>query len=161
MTIYLVRHAKAGRRGEFADPDWLRPLTQAGQQQARGLLIQMHTAKFQHIVSSPYVRCMETVVPLASNHGLAIEPHDALAEESPLDVTMQLVGMLEFTETREGFEEANRVHSEIHRQIENLAHFPGMGRSGRIARSTPFVMAKSKVRCSSSVIGRNLRFRQP
>ena len=91
MTIYLVRHAKAGRRGEFADPDWLRPLTQAGQQQARGLLIQLHTAKFQHIVSSPYVRCMETVVPLASNHGLAIEPHEALAEESPLDVPMQLV----------------------------------------------------------------------
>ena len=91
MTTYLVRHAKAGRRGEFDGPDWLRPLTQAGQLQARGLLQQFHTSKFQAVISSPYVRCMETVVPLASNHGLPIEPHEALAEASPLDATMDLL----------------------------------------------------------------------
>ena len=57
--------------------------------------------------------------------------------------TLQLVGLLEFTETREGFEQANRVYSEIHRQIENLAHFPGMGRPGRIARTRELVINRT------------------
>ena len=91
MTLYLVRHAKAGSRSEFDGPDWLRPLTPSGQAQARGLLQQFHTAKFSAIISSTYVRCMETVVPLAANHGLAIEPHSALAEESPLEHSMELL----------------------------------------------------------------------
>jgi len=56
---------------------------------------------------------------------------------------LQLVGLLEFTETREGFEQANRVYSEIHRQIENLAHFPGMGRPGRIARTRELVINRT------------------
>jgi toxin ParE1/3/4 len=57
---------------------------------------------------------------------------------------LQLVGILEFTETREGFEEASRVHSEIHQQIANLAHFPGMGRPGRIARTRELVINRTR-----------------
>jgi broad specificity phosphatase PhoE len=91
VTIFLVRHAKAGSRSQFEGPDWLRPLTAPGQQQARGLLPLFKRAKFEHIISSPYVRCMETVVPLASHHQLAVEPHDALAEGSPIEAVMALI----------------------------------------------------------------------
>ena len=91
MTIFLVRHAKAGSRSQFDGPDWLRPLTPPGQQQARGLLTLFQRAKFEHIISSPYVRCMETVVPLASHHRLAVEPHDALAEGSPIEAVVDLI----------------------------------------------------------------------
>ena len=91
MTIFLVRHAKAGSRSQFDGPDWLRPLTTAGQQQARGLLPLFQRAKFEHIIASPYVRCMETVVPLASHHELAVEPHQALAEGSPIEAVMELI----------------------------------------------------------------------
>jgi len=91
MTIYLVRHAKAGRRGEFDGPDWLRPLVANGQAQARCLLDQMKRAKFGAILSSPYVRCMETVVPLASDHRLSVIPVDPLAEGAPLDDILDLL----------------------------------------------------------------------
>ncbi len=91
MTIFLVRHAKAGSRSQFDGADWLRPLTPPGQQQARGLLPLFKRAKFEHIISSPYVRCMETVVPLASHHQLAVEPHDALSEGASITQVMELV----------------------------------------------------------------------
>jgi broad specificity phosphatase PhoE len=91
MTIFLVRHAKAGSRSQFDGPDWLRPLIPPGQLQARGLIAQFKRAKFESIISSPYVRCMETVVPLAADHRLAVEPHDALAEGASIDEVMEVV----------------------------------------------------------------------
>ena len=80
MTIYLVRHAKAGERAAWDGDDFMRPLSGRGHTQAFGLLDQLRKAKFERILSSPYVRCMETVVPLAGIRGLAVEPADALAE---------------------------------------------------------------------------------
>ncbi len=91
MTIYLVRHAKAGQRSPWAEPDWLRPLTEPGQMQARSLLVTLHKAHFARILSSPYVRCMETVVPLASHHGLPVEPTEALTEGAALDGALALL----------------------------------------------------------------------
>ena len=91
MTIYLLRHAKAGRRSAWTDPDWLRPLSDLGRIQARDLLHTMHKARFAHILSSPYVRCMESVVPLAAHHGLPVEPTEALEEGAPLDGVLGLM----------------------------------------------------------------------
>jgi 8-oxo-dGTP diphosphatase len=88
--IYLVRHAKAGERGTGED-DWLRPLTRPGQAQAAGLLHLLADARLERIFTSPYVRCIETVAPLAGARGLAIEVSDALAEGAPLDETLALV----------------------------------------------------------------------
>lgn len=44
-----------------------------------------------HVLSSPYVRCMETVVPLAATRHLAVEPEPALAEGAALDDVLALV----------------------------------------------------------------------
>jgi 8-oxo-dGTP diphosphatase len=84
LTIYLVRHVKAGERGLWLDDDRLRPISKTGQRQARGLVDVLQDARFERIVSSPYVRCIESVAPLASVRGLSIEVRDALAEEAPL-----------------------------------------------------------------------------
>ena len=92
MTIYLVRHAKAGERGAWEGDDQLRPLSGRGHVQARGLLDVFADVHFDRLLSSPYVRCMETVVPLSGERGVAIEPVDALAEGATLGEALALVG---------------------------------------------------------------------
>ena len=91
MTIYLVRHARAGERGSWRHEDWLRPLSRAGRSQARGLVGLLREARFDRVLSSPYVRCLETVVPIAGARKLPIEPEDALAEGGDLDSVLALV----------------------------------------------------------------------
>ena len=91
MTIYFVRHARAGERGTWRQEDWLRPLSRAGRSQARGLLGLLRDARFDRVLSSPYVRCLETVVPIAGARKLPIEPEDALAEGGDLDSVLAIV----------------------------------------------------------------------
>lgn len=90
--IFLLRHAKAGDRSQWTGDDRLRPLSRVGHAQAVAIVDQLAGARFEHIVSSPYVRCMETVVPLAGARGVAIEPSDALAEGGPLHEALALIG---------------------------------------------------------------------
>jgi 8-oxo-dGTP diphosphatase len=91
VTIYLVRHAKAGERRMWDGDDWLRPLSGRGHAQANALVDVLRKARFDRMLSSPYVRCMETVVPLAAVRGVAIEPVEALAEGATLDEAVQVV----------------------------------------------------------------------
>jgi broad specificity phosphatase PhoE len=91
MTIYLVRHAKAGDRSLWTGEDWLRPLSRAGLSQARELLSVLEDARFDRVLSSPYVRCMETVVPLAGTRRLAIEVEESLAEGGDVDAVLTIV----------------------------------------------------------------------
>jgi 8-oxo-dGTP diphosphatase len=91
VTVYLVRHAKAGDREAWRDDDRLRPLSSRGHLQARMLLPLLEDATFDRILSSPYVRCMETVVPIAGSRGMAVEPVTELTEAAPLDGAIALV----------------------------------------------------------------------
>ena len=91
MTVYLIRHAKAGDRESWHDDDRLRPLSSRGHRQARMLAELLNDAKFDCILSSPFVRCMETVVPIAGARGLPVEPVEELAEGASLDAVLALV----------------------------------------------------------------------
>jgi phosphohistidine phosphatase SixA len=91
VTIYLIRHAKAGDRDTWREDDRLRPLSGRGHRQARLLIDLLHDATVDRVLSSPYVRCMETVVPIAGVRGLPVEPVEALAEGAPLDDALKLV----------------------------------------------------------------------
>ena len=91
MTIYLVRHAKAGERNAWTGDDELRPLSGRGHMQARGLIDVLEHAQFERVLSSPYVRCMETVVPIAADRRMAVEPADELAEGASLREALSLV----------------------------------------------------------------------
>jgi phosphohistidine phosphatase SixA len=78
-TTYLVRHAKAGSRERWTAPDRDRPLTDAGGLQAAAL-VKVIGSGVRRIKSSPYKRCVETVMPLAQALGLRVEEEIRLAE---------------------------------------------------------------------------------
>jgi 8-oxo-dGTP diphosphatase len=91
MTVYLLRHAKAGDRDSWNDDDWYRPLSVRGHQQARALVEMLEDATFDRILSSPYVRCMESVVPISGVRAMPIEPVEELTEGAALDGAIALV----------------------------------------------------------------------
>jgi 8-oxo-dGTP diphosphatase len=79
-AVYVVRHAKAGIRSAWPGPDEERPLTRRGRKQARRLVDRFQGLDLGRIVSSPFVRCVQTVEPLATARGLAVEPVAELRE---------------------------------------------------------------------------------
>ena len=62
----MVRHAKAGDRGEWSGDDRMRPLTKSGQRQAEGLANLLDREPIDKILSSGYLRCVQTVEPLGA-----------------------------------------------------------------------------------------------
>jgi broad specificity phosphatase PhoE len=89
--VYLVRHAKAGSRGRWSGPDDLRPLSKAGRRQADALGALLGDRGVTRVVSSPFVRCRQTVVPLAERLRVPVDLADALAEGTPLSEALLLV----------------------------------------------------------------------
>lgn len=81
---YLVRHAKAGDRNAWSGDDLSRPLSKSGRRQAKALVSVLSTNVIERILSSPAIRCVDTVRPLADQRGLPIESRDDLLEGAPL-----------------------------------------------------------------------------
>lgn len=92
MALHLVRHADAGPPG--GPDDELRPLTARGRRQAGSIAELLGAAPVGRILSSRYVRCRETVAPLADHLGVAVETTPALAEEAEVDTAWALVDSL-------------------------------------------------------------------
>jgi 8-oxo-dGTP diphosphatase len=78
--IFLVRHARAGDRDEWTGDDRVRPLDRKGRRQADALVAPLAGYPLTRLVSSPYVRCVKTLEPLAARLKIPIEPDEALAE---------------------------------------------------------------------------------
>lgn len=91
MTVYLVRHGDAGDREQWEGPDHLRPLDENGWKQADQLADVLTGRGVQRVVSSPYVRCTQTVEPLAGRLDVPVEESAALAEGAPVDDTVALL----------------------------------------------------------------------
>ena len=89
--MILVRHASAGDRDEWAGDDRLRPLDARGREQAEGLVSALDGYEITRVVSSPFVRCVQTVEPLAAARGLEVESLDELGEERQADDGAALV----------------------------------------------------------------------
>ncbi|MFM8815053.1 MAG: SixA phosphatase family protein [Actinomycetes bacterium] len=80
MSLFLVRHAKAGKRSQWDTDDSLRPLVAEGVRQAEVIAESIAPLHPTALFSSPYVRCMQTLEPLSRATGLHVAPHDLLAE---------------------------------------------------------------------------------
>ena len=97
MPIHLVRHAHAGKRTHWKGKDRLRPLSRRGKDQAEWLVRFLGPEAITRIVSSPYVRSVQTVEPLAVKLGLEVEVSPLLAEGADATGALELLLDLEGT----------------------------------------------------------------
>jgi phosphohistidine phosphatase SixA len=91
MTIFVVRHAKAGQRSDWDGEDEFRPLSQKGRRQAEALADRLADLGPTRLVTSRYTRCRQTLEPLAARLGLALDDDERLAEGASFDETLALV----------------------------------------------------------------------
>ena len=78
--VFLVRHARAGERARWEGDDRLRPIDGKGRRQAEALVAPLAGYAITRLVSSPYLRCVQTLDPLAARLMLPVEHDPALAE---------------------------------------------------------------------------------
>jgi len=79
-TVHLIRHAKAKSRLAWEEPDEIRPLTKRGRREAASIAARLGEEPLARLVSSPFIRCVQTLEPLAVALDLPIETTDLLAE---------------------------------------------------------------------------------
>ena len=91
MKLYLVRHAKAGERRLWTGDDLDRPLSKKGWKQSEALAKRLAGRDPSILLSSPYVRCIETLEPLAKRLGTRVDVDKRLTEEEPVDPVIELL----------------------------------------------------------------------
>lgn len=90
-VVYLVRHAKAGERRVWDGVDHERPLSRKGWRQAHLLAERLATKGVTSLYSSPYVRCVQTLEPLAELLGADITVDERLEEDQPFEPVLDLL----------------------------------------------------------------------
>ncbi len=93
--VLLVRHARAGERSRWTGDDRLRPLDSKGRRQADALARTLGELGATRLVSSPYLRCTETLGPAAAELGLPVEEREELAEGASASEVLALIAELE------------------------------------------------------------------
>ena len=81
-TLLLLRHGHAGSKAQWLGNDAQRPLSRRGEVEANGLVAILSPFGVTSIASSPYLRCVQTVAPLARRLGLEVEKIDQLSPGS-------------------------------------------------------------------------------
>jgi broad specificity phosphatase PhoE len=93
VRVLLVRHARAGNRAAWSGDDRLRPLDTKGRRQADALADTLVEFSVARLLSSPYVRCVQTLEPAAARLGLPIVERDELADGAGDAVATLLAGL--------------------------------------------------------------------
>lgn len=89
--LYLVRHAKAGERRLWKGDDIDRPLSKKGWKQAESVSKRLAKLDPQLVCSSPYVRCVQTLEPLAHRVGTHVAIDQRLCEDEPAEPVLELL----------------------------------------------------------------------
>ncbi len=92
--LYLARHAKAGERRLWEGDDLHRPLSPKGWKQAGLLAERLAKLDVSTLHSSPYLRCVQTLQPLAERLGRPIEIEVRLSEDEPVEPVLELLAEL-------------------------------------------------------------------
>ncbi len=91
-VIYLVRHAKAGERRVWDGDDEARPLSKHGWKQSEAIAKRLEAKGATSLHSSPYVRCMQTLEPLAKRLGVEVGADQRLSEGEPFEPVLDMIG---------------------------------------------------------------------
>ncbi|WP_244284154.1 NUDIX hydrolase [Agromyces badenianii] len=95
FALAVVRHGKAVSRSSWNGEDAARPLTERGVEQSAGLVDTLGAWAPKRIVTSPAVRCVTTVTPLAAATGIEIKRDSGISQdawESGDDEVRRVVG---------------------------------------------------------------------
>ena len=95
--LFVIRHAHAGSRHDWDGPDHLRPLDEKGWRQAQAIADLLADEGTKRVVSSPIVRCVQTLEGLADKIGLPILIDERLAEGAGGAAALELVDELRGT----------------------------------------------------------------
>jgi 8-oxo-dGTP diphosphatase len=90
-VVYLLRHAKAGERRIWTGDDADRPLSKKGWRQATAIAARLERHKATALYSSSYVRCVQTLEPLAARLGVDVEIDKRLTEGEPFEPVLELL----------------------------------------------------------------------
>ena len=90
----LIRHASAGKREWWSGDDRLRPLDKRGRRQAQGLIAALIPFGIDRVCSSPHVRCVQSVEPLAAALGVEVEEREELVEGASREAVLGLLSAL-------------------------------------------------------------------
>jgi 8-oxo-dGTP pyrophosphatase MutT (NUDIX family) len=112
-TVVVVRHARARKRSAWKGGELTRPLTGVGEAQALALVPLLSAYGTARVVTSPWERCLRTVVPYAGAAGLEPETQPALTEDAHADRPKRVRQIVE----RELAERAEPVALCTHRPV--------------------------------------------
>lgn len=79
--LVIVRHARSRSRSAWTNPDPLRPLNPRGRERAQVLIPLLAAYGVNRVVTSPSVRCLDTVLPYAVAAGVRARLKSGLSEE--------------------------------------------------------------------------------
>ena len=88
MLVLLVRHGHAGAKRQWHGDDGFRPLDAQGLAQAAALVDLLAPFTPARILSSPFLRCVQTVTPLGDAYGIPIERSPSLVPEAGAAATL-------------------------------------------------------------------------
>ena len=78
--VIVIRHAKAKPRSSWQRAEGDRPLAATGKRQALAVTRLLAAWRPERVVTSPWLRCMSTVVPYAQKHGVKVKERPQLTE---------------------------------------------------------------------------------
>lgn len=89
--LYLVRHAKAGERRLWHGSDLDRPLSKKGWKQSEAIGKRLAKLGPSDLLSSPYVRCIQTLEPLGRRLERSIAVEHRLTEDESIEPVLELL----------------------------------------------------------------------
>jgi phosphohistidine phosphatase SixA len=89
--LCLVRHASAGDPKAWVGDDRARPIDERGRGQAAALVDLLAGRPLARVLTSPYLRCVQTVEPLAQARALPLEYRHELGDDARADEALALM----------------------------------------------------------------------